>query len=292
VTPTWRLTEDAFSANEPASRAAWRCILAGSRDSAVDQIWLPVQMLKAYIDDSNMNQGPVAVLAGWIAPPTKWARLVADWDAVLRMKPRVRYFKWKEARGLSGEFGGISEPRRDEKLNLLIDVLALHNPLGVSSVMSNELHREFFGENRDKILRGPYFLSFYSIVVQLVEFVGKNAPRETIDFTFDIQPGQMEAAADSWERLREAAPPEIRAIIGRVSFHDDVDVVPLQAADLSAGWTRESAEISCFGGDPPEPPWGNRGNSLRCLTRTWTEEIYLEFANKSGFPLSKIARPF
>ena len=102
-------------------------------------------MLKAYFDDSNVGGGTVAVLAGWIAPANTWPLFVEDWDRVLRMSPRIGYFKWKEWRGSSGEFAGISEPKKYEKLNLLIDVLAEYNPLQVSCVSSNALHRQAFG---------------------------------------------------------------------------------------------------------------------------------------------------
>src|SRR5204863_1620722 len=104
-------------------------------------------MLKAYIDDSNMSHGPVAVLAGWVARAQSWAKFSDDWTRVLRMSPRIGHFKWKDWRGASGEFAGVSDARRIEKLNLLIDVLSEHAPLGVASVTSNRLHQQIFGQN-------------------------------------------------------------------------------------------------------------------------------------------------
>jgi hypothetical protein len=168
-------------------------------------------MLRAYFDDSNMNHGPVAVLAGWVAPAKVWGPFADDWDAVLRMKPTIGYFKWKEWRGLDGEFNGISDASALEKLKLLIGVLSHHQPLGVASVISNDLHRDIFRQNADTIMRQPYFLSFHSVVVQITEHVAVRYPGERVDFHFDIQPGQMEAATASWERLKEVAPPRIEA---------------------------------------------------------------------------------
>jgi hypothetical protein len=73
-------------------------------------------MLKAYIDDCRMGDlsADVFVLAGWLAPVQIWTVLSDDWNAVLRMSPRVRYFKFDEAMGLSGEFYGMSPEARDE----------------------------------------------------------------------------------------------------------------------------------------------------------------------------------
>ena len=85
------------------------------------------------------------------------------------MKPSIDYFKWKGWRALNGAFHGISEASALEKLRLLIGVLSQYEPLGVASVISNDLHREIFQQNPDTIMRQPYFLSFHSVVVQLAE---------------------------------------------------------------------------------------------------------------------------
>jgi len=144
------------------------------------------------------------------------------------------------------------------------------------------MHQTIFGKNPDRIMRGPYFLSFYSVIAQLIEYLGVTDPNERVDFVFDIQPGQMDAATASWERFREVAPDHLKSFIGSVTFYDDVRANPLQAADLNAGWTREQAEYACFGKEPPDPPWGNRGSTLKAITRTWTEELYTELAKKTG----------
>jgi hypothetical protein len=175
-------------------------------------------MLKAYVDDSNMSQGPIAVLGRWLAPARVWTAFVPDWEAVLRMRPAIHYFKWHEYRVGTGEFAGISKPLATEKVMLLVKVIEDHGVVGVTSVISNDLHAQIFGKNADKIIRNPYFLSFYSIVIHFVEYAATEYPGERIDFIFDIQPGQMEAAVDSWERLKEVAPEKLKPIIGNVSF--------------------------------------------------------------------------
>jgi hypothetical protein len=238
-------------------------------------------MLKAYFDDSKMT-GPYAVLAGWVEQATRWASFSNAWDDVLRMSPRIDYFKWKEARNLNGEFSGVSCERRDEKVNLLASVIAEYQPLGVASVISVKLHDQIFGENPDRILRHPYYLSFHSVVSQLVMYPAIVSLGEKIDFVFDIQPGQMEAAIGSWERLKQVAPPEVKGIIGNANFGDDVDIKPLQAADLSAGWMREQAEAHFDEQKTLEPPWGNRTNSVQCLARVWTTDRYTELAERTG----------
>jgi hypothetical protein len=241
-------------------------------------------MLRAFIDDSNIGgDAPVAVLAGWMAPAKVWAPFSDAWDMVLRMSPRIEYFKWKEWRGLDGEFHGISEPSALEKLKLLVGAIAQHEPLGVASMMSNKLYQEIFHDSPDSIMRQPYFLSFYSVVVQLVEYAAVHFPGQSIDFHFDTQPGQMAAALGAWERLKETAPPEMKKVIGAVGFNDDRRTKPLQAADLNAGFMREQAEYGCFGKEPPAPPWGDTGSSIKMLHRIWTAQTFHELSRSGAF---------
>lgn len=167
-------------------------------------------------------------------------------------------------------------------MTLLADVLSGNPPLGVASVISHKLHRSIFGESQNSTMRSPYFLSFYSVVMQLIEFLAARGIREKVDFIFDIQPGQMEAAIASWEHMRHIARDDIKAMIGSVGFHDDECVIPLQAADLSAGWMREQADSQFSGQPEQEPPWGNRTNHIQSLIRIWTAELYEKLAQRTG----------
>jgi hypothetical protein len=82
------------------------------RERASDQIWglvcgfaEPLRsnrllfMLKAYIDDSNMNSPPVSVLGGWVGPAKEWAAFSDCWAEALWMKPRLGYFKFQVSGG-------------------------------------------------------------------------------------------------------------------------------------------------------------------------------------------------
>src|SRR5262245_66278423 len=71
-------------------------------------------MLQAYVDDSCLGEGPVGLLAGWIAPAADWARFSDDWDQALSMSPRLCYFKSSEASSLIGEVRWVEH--RDDKV--------------------------------------------------------------------------------------------------------------------------------------------------------------------------------
>ena len=44
------------------------------------------------------------------------------------MSPRIRYFKFKEAMNFDGEFHGLTEQSRNEKMILLMRVIEDHCP--------------------------------------------------------------------------------------------------------------------------------------------------------------------
>jgi hypothetical protein len=75
--------------------------------------------LRAFFDDSNINQGPVYVLAGWVGPAEKWAPFSDEWQAILDMNPRVGPFKYSEPSEAVNGSGGwdISEPARNQSGN-------------------------------------------------------------------------------------------------------------------------------------------------------------------------------
>lgn len=255
------------------SEAIWN-LVCGFPEPVRSNRWL--LMLTAFIDDSNMNQGHVSVLAGWLAPAKVWAKFSDCWKQVLDMKPRVAYFKWAEMRGGYGEFAGISDQSRAEKLNLLVNVIAEHKPFGFTSAMPNKLYREVFGDLSDPAIRSPYFLSFYGIIAQLVEYRAKIGGEERVDFVFDTQPGQMSRVLASWEAFLAIAPPSAHKLLGDPPiFRDDKLTVPLQAADLIAGFKREQYDDTFFGRQSPPAPWGERASHIQALERYWDREMMM-----------------
>ena len=234
-------------------------------------------MLKAYFDDSRMGQPPCYVLGGWIAPVKVWAPFSDAWREVLWMKPRIKYFKFKEAMGFSGEFSGISEESRNEKLRLLVDLIAEYKILGAASVIPHDLFQKYFGRHPDPTINDPYAPSLLGIVAEVIRHYKSLGIEEKIEFVFDYQPtaGQMASAERGWGHFVAALPPEYRELVTKhpPSFLDDKDVMPLQAADLCAGRVREQHDAGLLGQPHPAPLWGDKGAEIQCLQLLWNEDI-------------------
>jgi hypothetical protein len=76
----------------------------------------------------------------------------------------------------------------------------------------------------------------------------------------------------------ESAPLDVRAILGDYPiFRSDKTTMPLQAADLSAGWLREQSANILTGKDEGAPIWAGKASNLKCLGRLWTEDMLVEF---------------
>jgi hypothetical protein len=231
-------------------------------------------MLQAYIDDSCLSEGPIGLLAGWIASASDWAKFSDDWEQALSMSPRLRYFKFSEATSLTGEFAAWSLPSRDERLRLLVNTIATYNPLGFATAVPHDLYQEGFRNHLDKVLRYPYFFLFNNIVADLTRYLAARGVSEKVDFIFDVQPGQSDAVWESWARLREAAPPDVKRLLCDYPiFRDDKTTLPLQAADLSVGWLRRQAISKFTGAELEEPVWAEKARDLQCIGRFWTPEM-------------------
>jgi hypothetical protein len=217
-------------------------------------------MLKAYIDDSCMNQPPVYVLAGWIASAKVWAPFSDAWQEILWMKPRIEYFKYHEAMNLSGQFSGISEERRNEKLSLLYSAIKDHRLHGLSCIIPHDVFQPLFGNAIAKHMRNPYLCAFYGIIRVMNIYCDCEKIDDKVEFVFDHQPGEQEEAQSNWQLLLKVASPEFRKRLHKhppsfLSDSGEGGIVALQAADLAAGYKRTIHACRLMRRRHPPMPW-------------------------------------
>jgi len=240
-------------------------------------------MLRFYGDDSDVDQPPMHVLAGWVADSSVWKPFADEWRAVCEMRPRISYFKFNEAMGLNGEFNGFTKQSRDEKLALFVNLCAEYKLLPAYSLLPAAIYNSCFakpiyGEKIDR-----YFLLLYSLVSRVSEHLVSQGVRERVYFNFDVQPGKEEAIRRAWDLFLERLPnDEERTLVGNHPpwFHDDKLVTPLQAADLLAGWCRIRDTASIRGEKMHSYEWAKRFEKIEALAFAWSqpaiEQLYAE----------------
>jgi hypothetical protein len=228
-------------------------------------------ILRAYIDDSDINQEPVSVLAGLIGPAERWARFSDDWKAALDWR-KLRRFKMKEFLGQSGEFLGWPDEISSQFVRYLMNLIREQAFKGIGTVLPSRLYREVFGKKNQRAFDVPYALLLFQLVsITLQRFVYPDIER--IDFVFDVQEGQDQFIRGEWRKFMKCAPERLRERLGDPPiFRSDEDVMPLQAADLYAGWIRHIAPFMLAGESPPNPPWHGQEATIDSWTDYFTAD--------------------
>ena len=89
-------------------------------------------MLKVYVDDSNVGEDPVSVLAGWAADEGTWVSFEKEWSAALGISPKLGHMLTHTI-GLSHS-AVVSGERRGELRLSPADVLVCGPAGGVARV--------------------------------------------------------------------------------------------------------------------------------------------------------------
>lgn len=212
--------------------------------------------LRAYIDDSGLSDSPTSALAGWVGPSAHWAELAPRWAEALEWKPGVSAFKMAHAQAFKGEFAEWARETRDLRVKYLMTLIREQKLIGIGAVLRRADYDAIFKGKTAKSFDFPFQILLYSLVVLVVKAFAEHG-LTSIEFVFDRQLGQEEHIRREWERLRKAAPAELRDILStEPRFADDKVETGLQAADLYAWWVRRWASFYTDDAQPPDPPWG------------------------------------
>ncbi|MGB8508691.1 MAG: hypothetical protein WCD76_09815 [Pyrinomonadaceae bacterium] len=208
-------------------------------------------MARVFVDDSgNSNEEPVMYVAGWVGQVPAWEAFTDDWDATLKAsnpKP-IRYFKHSEAVGLFKCFDGFTDAEARSKMLALAEVIARHEVYGVAYAVGRQFYQRMIGKyavtlrgRAHKMLEDPFYICMNSLIGYVVGSESVGHPDDKIDFIFDGKPGsgQAKRLIAMFETSRDFSPePDIRRLLGSAIPMNDMDVLPLQAADLLAGQMR------------------------------------------------------
>ena len=215
-------------------------------------------ILVADIDDSgSQGQGPVFVLAGYVASTNEWKRFADQWQMALDLRPKLTVFKLQQA--LQGEelWGRSKQTDRENRMKRFASIIHKHVQFGVSVSSSwDDLRRiqdEFFPKDeleRQHWKYNPYFILFNALMANLVHHLKRTRVDSQIDFVFDEQGALGKLAVEVFDRIVDTLPPELtKYIAGRPIHRDDERVLPLQAAHTVAWLIRRYAEENNLTGD-------------------------------------------
>lgn len=235
-----------------------------------------LQFVQAFVDDSKSERDPpFFVLGGYVATAQTWTDFSTKWQQALEMRPRIKYFKLREAvRGI-GEFYGASEALRQERIGVMRGVIELFHISGFSISFRLD-HLTATHADLNKYWLNPYYTAVTCLMPELARGLEElEMPRERLDIVFDNQDMEKTEVLRAWEHLRDRAktstklvPPDILShlLVNSPRWDDDKDVLPLQAADMQATWVRMSKEAEFEGLEPKHMPNARRGLKQLSLT--------------------------
>lgn len=194
-------------------------------------------MLQGYVDDSGSEgtREPF-IVGGYLAQVEVWAHFSDAWKAELDREPQIRYFKMREAAAGNGEFAGVPMEVRRYKIRNLLKIIKDHDLDGVYSFLEWSDYRNSILPRLRGPMRNPFSLLFYGVLDAIILYEKqKGIFPETVDLDFDEQGEAGHFAILLYPLVKRDPSPDIQAVLGRTpTMLNDINVVPLQAADMLA----------------------------------------------------------
>lgn len=213
---------------------------------------MPIQI---NVDESGgaEDQGRFFVMAGIVAPAERWALFADEWQACLDSKPKITYFKMKEAAGLTKQFTPkkFTEKSRDQKLIDLARIINRHIDYVLPVSMELQAHRKIFANwGTAKIMDKVYHWPFHNMIMSSAFHVWEtNNRKERFRMIFDKEVMHGPATRKFYPITKlalEADHPRFKKILPvDIAFEDDKEFLPLQASDLFA-WCFRAGETDFF----------------------------------------------
>lgn len=240
-------------------------------------------MFQAFIDDSK-SEGtpPFFVLGGYIGRADMWATFERTWQRALEMRPRIAYFKYREALYGEGEFNGASEALRMERASLMRNIIEQFAPFEFSIAFRRDEYEHAFSIVPPSSVHNPYYFAAFELIIRVarnIEHFGGSFDDE-LQVVFDIQAMEQARIIAGWNRLRhklesgeridDLPPIAVKLMRTPPTFRDDKHVLPLQAADMHVTWVRLLMEAIWDG--QPDPPIPGKKKGLPGLAITATQE--------------------
>jgi len=224
--------------------------------AACDRVWAQVSgiapakagqrifvVLQAFIDESYNNNGNF-VLAGYVASAEVWASFTKEWEemlpyADLKDKNGKYYFKMSE----------MATRNRLDRVEPFFHIIEKHVLYSVSC----RIHQLELNRAKNRILvdgqKPNLDINKYLITFRILmdtfhkrEFASLIGVDDITDFYFDDKT-EKGAIIQGWDGYMANRPDNVRPRFGPTPrFEDDMDFLPLQAADFWAWWVRKWAD--------------------------------------------------
>lgn len=243
---------------QKASDAIWGLVCgypSGIRNGRLLGMW------RGFFDESAT--GRFFVMAGFVATAPQWARFSDEWQALLEEPPRLRFFKMREAAALEGEFASHNKEMRDARVARFQRLTSKHHlSYGIGCIIPVADYKAEVRGRLAKPLDSPQYFAITWAMHTAVKYLYDNGMSGKIDFLFDKQDVTTWAEAlVAWGKWKSGQDDEIpasyrRRLGGLPNMQDDIDILPLQAADMLAWCLRMQHERELLGDEVKRERFG------------------------------------
>jgi len=196
-------------------------------------------ILQTFIDDSETDE--LYIVAGYVAPLGDWKSFAPEWHRILKEPPRLGYYRTADALGLSREFEHFDEISRDQRITALARVIPSQPPncFGIASWVSKSDFETYCHPVFHPAWHDPYYLCA-TILIECLCFDLRGIRLQKLDFFFDQQGKVGRRFKLVYDAFLKPVSMMRFPFIGDVHHKNKRQFLPLQAADMQAGWLRRS----------------------------------------------------
>lgn len=204
-------------------------------------------MVTFYGDESGTGGTGDYAISGYLANNDTWKLFNREWERVLSAPtPRpIKYLKmsqWEHrdpAKKHTGEFLNWNDFDAGIKLDHLVTVFGVLLHSGAIGEYTSSIPWEVYNNSVSgkckEVFSNPYYFNLFEIIqhatmdtLRFPSFKGK------IDFVFDVGNSAEKNAPKHFQYAKRFCSPDVRDKFGLLSFADDKETFPLQAADMIA----------------------------------------------------------
>jgi hypothetical protein len=206
--------------------------------------------VKVYGDESGTHDATgelpgseVNCVGGYVASAEKWTEFIGHWQEILG-KYRIAEFRF-----CARNYPHLSSTEQDSLLIELAEVVTRHTLFGVAACTTT---KDFDGisQRTKKIIRHPYYLSVLSYYNMVMQGADKSLPsqEDAFAFFFDSNTEFAKHSIELFGWAKAYCDPHDRMSSPTHLFRKApaAERIPLQAADLLAGRTRQKLTEALF----------------------------------------------
>jgi len=198
-------------------------------------------ILETYCDDSATDE--LYIVAGYVAPLDNWKSFTPEWHHHLKNpSPKLGFYRTHDAIALNshGQFEHFDEKQRDERIAALARVIPnAHHCFGVACWVSKQDFVTYCSAAFHPAWHDPYYLCATYLIQRLcADMASPNLQK--LDFFLDQQGKVGMRFKAVYETFLKPVSLPLFPFMGDVSHKDKREFLPLQSADMQAGWVRRS----------------------------------------------------